>query len=163
MTIDVSHAAGSLRRVVLSCDAPACANQLEPPAAEHWRSDVDARTWARNQATGWTHDPRGGTDHCPGHAGYRALAPVGVVTPAPAAPRPALGSPRERDEYAARLDARLAGDGRTGGPRHILSTAQAEVVARLLDEFAARYPGERLGALVREMSALLNTPPDPSA
>jgi hypothetical protein len=37
----------------------------------------------------------------------------------------------------------------------LLTAAQAEVVARLLDELAGVYRGEKLGTLARELSMLL--------
>jgi hypothetical protein len=78
-----------------------------------------------------------------------------VVAPRPTATvRDGAGNPLNRDEYAVRLRARLAGDRRSTG--HALLTAtQAVVVARLLDELAGVYRGESLGALARELSGLL--------
>jgi hypothetical protein len=39
----------------------------------------------------------------------------------------------------------------------MLTAAQAEVVARLLDELAGVYRGENLGTLARELSRLLDS------
>jgi hypothetical protein len=41
-------------------------------------------------------------------------------------------------------------------PQPALTIAQAEVVARLLDELAGVYRDEELGALARELSKLLD-------
>lgn len=68
MSIHLSSGGGALRRVVLSCDMEGCPVQLEPPAAERWRSDSDARSSARDQAAGWTFDEVRQTDYCPEHA-----------------------------------------------------------------------------------------------
>jgi hypothetical protein len=144
-----------LRRVVLSCDMAGCPVQLEPPAAERWRSDADARSWAREQAVGWTGDPVRQTDYCPGHAEFSAAVAAGAVAPRPTATvRNATGDPLHRDEYAARLRARLAGGDSTG--HALLTAAQAAVMARLLDELAGVYRGESLGELAHELSALLD-------
>jgi hypothetical protein len=144
-----------LRRVVLSCDVAGCPVQLEPPAAERWRSDADARSWARDHAVGWTCDPVRQTDYCPVHADVSAAEAAGTVAPRPTATvRDPAGNPLNRDEYAARLRARLAAGGSTG---HALLTAgQAAVVARLLDEVAGVYRGESLGMLAHELSVLLD-------
>jgi hypothetical protein len=144
--------------VVLSCDVAGCPVQLEPPAAERWRSDADARSWARDHATGWTRDPVRGTDYCPDHAESSTLPAAGVVSPRPtAAIRDRSGNPLNRDDYAAQLRAQLAESGRSAGHRPTLTAGQAEVVARLLDELAGVYRGENLGALARELSALLDS------
>jgi hypothetical protein len=66
-----------VRRVVLSCDVAGCPVQVEPPAAERWRSDADAGSRARDHAVGSTYDPVRGTDYCPEHAEFSASpAPV---------------------------------------------------------------------------------------
>jgi hypothetical protein len=158
MTIELSHAGGGQRRVVLGCDAAGCPVRLEPPAAERWRSDVDARSWARDQAVGWTHDPSRGTDYCPAHAEFSVRPPVDVVYTLPMATvRDRAGNPLDRDEFAVSLRARLAEGGSAGGHR-MLTTAEADVVARLLDELAGVYRGEKLGALARELSVLIAGP-----
>jgi hypothetical protein len=156
MTIELSHAAGSRRRVVLGCDVAGCAVRLEPPAAEQWRSDDDARSWARDHATGWTHDPSRGTDYCPDHAEFSRIPPADTVLALPTATiRDRAGNPLNRDVYAAQLRTRLAEGGSTAGQHRMLTAAEAEVVARLLDELAGVYRGEKLGALARELSTLL--------
>ena len=53
MSIHLSGGRGTLRRVVLSCDVAGCPVQMEPPPIEAWRSDTDARSWAREHAPGW--------------------------------------------------------------------------------------------------------------
>jgi hypothetical protein len=157
MSIHLSGGRGTLRRVVLSCDVPGCPVQLEPPAAEQWRSDADARSWARDHAVGWTSDPARGTDYCPEHAEF-STALAGAVAPRPTATaRDRAGNPLNRDEYALRLRARLADAG--GSPaRAPLTTAQAAVAARLLDELAGIYRGESLGTLAHELTVLLDGP-----
>jgi hypothetical protein len=130
---------------------------LEPPAAEQWRSDADARSWARDHAVGWTGDPLRQTDYCPEHAAFSKAAAAGVDAPRPTATaRDAAGNPLNRDEYAARLRARLAEAGRSTG-HALLTASQAAVVARLLDEMAGVYRGESLGSLAHELSELLNS------
>jgi hypothetical protein len=70
--------------------------------------------------------------------------------------RDAAGNPLNRDEYAARLRARLTDGG--GSTEHaLLTAAQAAVVARLLDELAGVYRGESLGTLAHELSVLLGS------
>ncbi|HEU4542462.1 MAG TPA: hypothetical protein VFR23_15145 [Jiangellaceae bacterium] len=130
---------------------------MEPPAAERWRSDSDAKSWARARAVGWTHDPVRGTDYCPEHAEFSMPPDHGVVAPRPTATvRDRAGNPVNRDEYAAQLRARL-GEGTQGtGSHQVLRRAEAGVVARLLDELAGVYRGEDLGTLAREMSQLLD-------
>jgi hypothetical protein len=161
MTIELSRDERGRRRVVLSCDAAGCPVRLEPPAAEQWRSDDDARSWAREQATGWTRNPGRGTDYCPDHAGWRVRPAVDVVAALPTATvRDRAGDPLNRDDYATQLRARLAGSGPTGGRHRMLTAAEAEVVARLLDELAGVYRAEKLGALAREMSILVAGHPD---
>jgi hypothetical protein len=156
VSIHLSSGGGTLRRVVLSCDVAGCPVQLEPPAAERWRSDADARSWARDHAVGWTCDPLRQTDYCPEHAEFSKAAAAGVVAPRPTATvRDGAGNPLNRDEYAVRLRAQLTEAGRLTG--HALLTApQAAVVARLLDEMAGVYRGESLGVLAHELSVLLS-------
>jgi hypothetical protein len=160
MTIELSHGGGGQRRVVLRCDAAGCLVRLEPPAAEQWRSDVDARSWARDQAAGWTRDPGRGTDYCPDHAELSTRPPVDVLYTLPTATvRDRVGNPLNRDEYAAQLRTRLAEAGPTAGGHRMLTAAEADVVARLLDELAGVYRGEKLGALARELSVLIDGHP----
>jgi hypothetical protein len=157
VSIDLSSKTGGLRRVVLSCDAAGCPVQLEPPAAERWRNDSDARSWARDHAVGWTYNPIRGTDYCPEHAELSAVSPADVAPPRPTATiRDRAGNPLNRDEYAARLRVQINKGGRPVGQPPMLTAAQAEVVARLLDELAGVYRGEDLGALARELALLLD-------
>ncbi|GIF22954.1 hypothetical protein BJ973_000688 [Actinoplanes tereljensis] len=147
MSIHLSRG-GTLRRVVLSCDVAGCPVQLEPPAIEAWRSDPDARSWARDHAAGWTADPVRQTDYCPEHASFSAAPAAGHVPPRPTATaRDRAGNPLNRDDYAKRLREQLAGGDR------------ATVAARLLDELAGVYRGESLGELALEISALLEGRP----
>jgi hypothetical protein len=121
---------------------------LEPPAIEAWRNDTDARSWARDHATGWTADPIRQTDYCPEHAGFSAAPAAGLAPPRPTASvRDRSGNPLNRDDYAKVLREQLAGDD---------PAARVEVAARLLDELAGVYRGESLGALAQELSALLD-------
>jgi hypothetical protein len=155
VSIHLSSGEGMLRRVVLSCDVPGCPVQLEPPAAEPWRSDSDARAWARDHAAGWTCDIAAKTDYCPQHAGFSPDA-AAVVAPRPTATaRDLAGDPLDRDEYAERLRARLDDGARSTLDAAKLTGAQAAVVARMLDELAGVYRGESLGELAHEMSVLL--------
>ena len=119
MSIHISSGHGGPRRVVLSCDAVGCPVQLEPPATESWRSDSDARVWARDHAVDWTHDPVRQSDYCPEHAELSAAPLAGVIPPRPtAAARDEAGNPLNRDEYAVLLRARITGEDRpTGGKR----------------------------------------------
>jgi hypothetical protein len=157
MTIELSHGPGGQRRVVLSCDAAECPVRLEPPAAEQWRSDVDARSLARDQAAGWTRDPGRGSDFCPDHAEFSSRPPVDVRYTLPTATiRDRVGNPLNRDEYAVQLRTRLAEGGPTAGEHRMLTAAEADVVARLLEELAGVYRGEKLGALARELSVLID-------
>lgn len=143
--------------MVLSCDVAGCPVQLEPPAIEAWRSDADARSWARNHAAGWTADPIRQTDYCPEHARFSTAPAAGAVPPRPTATaRDRAGNPLHRDEYAERLRHQLA-SGQSTGPTVVLTTAQAGVAARLLDELAGVYRGETLGLLAQEVSALLDS------
>jgi hypothetical protein len=129
---------------------------VEPPAAERWRSDSDARSWARDQATGWTHDPVRRSDYCPDHTEFSTAPAADVIPPRPTATiRDRAGNPLNRDDYAARLRAQLT---QGGGPAEhvpVLTAAQADVAARLLDELAGVYRGESLGMLAAELSKLL--------
>jgi hypothetical protein len=146
-----------LRRVVLSCDVAGCPVQLEPPPAERWRSDADARSWARDHAVGWTCDPVRQSDYCPEHAEFSTAPAADVVAPRPTATvRDRAGNPLNRDEYAVRLRARLTdGGGSTG--HALLTAAQGAIVARLLDELAGVYRGESLATLAHELSVLIDS------
>jgi hypothetical protein len=160
VSIHLSGGRGTLRRVVLSCDVAGCPVQLEPPPIEAWRSDTDARSWAREHATGWTADPIRQTDYCPEHARFSTAPAAGAVAPRPtAAARDRAGNPLNRDEYTEVLRTRLADDGRAAGQPVVLTTAQATVVAGLLDELAGVYRGESLGTLARELSDVLGGRP----
>jgi hypothetical protein len=129
---------------------------LEPPAAESWRSDADARSWARDHAVGWTCDQVRQTDYCPQHAEFSTVRAVDLVPPRPTATaRDRAGNPLNRDEYAVQLRARLTDDGRSTDHALTLTAARAAVVARLLDELAGVYRGESLGTLAHELSVLL--------
>jgi hypothetical protein len=144
--------------VVLSCDVAGCPVQLEPPATERWRSDSDAQSWARDHAVGWTCDPGRQTDYCPEHAESSTVPAADVVPPRPTATvRDPAGNPLNRDEFAERLRARLTDGGRSSGHTPMLTTVEAGVVARLLDELAGVYRGESLGTLANELSVLLNS------
>lgn len=164
MSIHLSGGGATQRRVVLSCDVPGCPVQVEPPPAERWRSDPDARAQARAQATGWTHDAGRGTDYCPQHAAHSVPPTVGTVPPRPtaAARDPRTGDPLDRDDYARLLRARLdavagpGAPGAAGGSGAALTAGQAEVMARLLEELAAVYRGEEFGALATELAAMLH-------
>jgi hypothetical protein len=158
VSIHLSRGAGALRRVVLSCDVAGCPVQLEPPAIEAWRDDADARSWARDHAVGWTSDPIRQTDYCPEHAPFSTAPAADLVPPRPTATvRDRAGNPLNRDEYVEHLRERLAEGGRSAGPAPMLTAAQAEVAARLLDELAGVYRGESLGLLAHELSALLDS------
>jgi hypothetical protein len=157
MAIHVFSGAGGLRRVVISCDVAGCPIQLEPPAAERWRSDSDARSWARDHAVGWTVDLLRQKDYCPEHAGRSAAAATDEQPPRPTATvRNQAGDPLDRDEYAGQLRARLTAVGRPTEHPRMLTAAQAAVAARLLDELAGVYRGESLATLAHELSALLD-------
>ncbi len=73
--------------------------------------------------------------------------------------RDRAGNPVNRDEYAAQLRVQLAEDSQTFGPPLVLTPAQADVMARLLDELAGVYRGEDLAALASELSQMLNNRP----
>jgi hypothetical protein len=155
--VSIHLSRGAPRRVVLSCDVTGCPVQVEPPPIEAWRSDADARSWAREHAVGWTSDPVRQTEYCPEHAHFSTAAAGGHAPPRPTATvRDRSGNPLDRDEYAGQLRERLAGGDRTAGQEPALTAAQAAVVAALLDELAGVYRGESLGALAHELSALLN-------
>jgi hypothetical protein len=157
VSIHLSSGGGKLRRVVLSCDVAGCPVQLEPPPAERWRSDADARSWARDHAVGWTCDPARQSDYCPEHAEFSTAPAADVVAPRPTATvRDRAGNPLNRDEYAVRLRARLTdGGGSTG--HALLTAAQGAIVARLLDELAGVYRGESLATLAHELSVLIDS------
>jgi hypothetical protein len=157
VSIHVSHATGSLRRVVLSCDVAGCPVQLEPVAAERWRSDPDAQSWAREHAPGWVFDPIGQADYCPTHAQSGIGLVADVVPPQPTATaRDQSGNPLNRDAYAEQLRAWLNDDGRPTEASQVLTSAEAAVVARLLEELAGVYRGENLGELARELAKRLH-------
>lgn len=157
MSIHLSSERGSVRRVVLSCDAAGCPVQMEPSAIERWRSDTDALSFARSHAVGWTHDPIRKTDYCPEHADL-STAPSGVIPPRPtAAARDNAGNPLDRDEYAVLLRTRLADDGSSMERPAALTAAQVAVAVSLLEELAAVYHGEDLGTLASDLSVLLDS------
>ena len=156
MSIHLSGGTGTLRRIVLSCDVAGCPVQLEPTAAEQWRSDADALSWARAHAVGWTCDQARQTDYCPEHAEFSTVG--ADVPPRPtAAARDRAGNPLDRDEYAAHLRSLLAKGGPSTGHPPMVTDAHAAVVARLLDELAGVYRGETLGALAHELAMLLDS------
>ena len=157
MSIHLSSGSGMLRRVVLSCDVAGCPVQVEPPAIERWRSDADARSWARDHASGWTNDASRQTDYCPEHATF-STAPAGAaIPPRPtAAARDRAGNPLNRDEYVGRLRAQLDEAGPTVGEPVLLTAAQAAVAGRLLDELAGVYRGEALATLAQELAKLMD-------
>jgi hypothetical protein len=156
MSIHLSNERGSVRRVVLNCDAAGCPVQLEPSAIEQWRSDADAVSFARSHAVGWTHDPIRQADYCPEHADL-STAPSGVIPPRPtAAARDKAGNPLNRDEYAVLLRARLTEDGGSTERTTALTAAQVSVAISLLGELAGVYRGEDLGRLATELSVLLD-------
>jgi hypothetical protein len=159
MTIHLTSGGAKPRRVVLSCDVAGCPVQVEPPPAERWRSDSDARTYARSHAAGWTHDPTRGTDYCPDHTEFSTPPVAGVAPPRPTAGiRDSAGNPLNRDDYAAELRKRLAEADSTASGSRTLTPGQAAVVARLLDELAGVYQGEGLGTLAAELSDQLGKP-----
>ena len=156
MSIHLSNAESNLRRAVLSCDAPGCPVQLEPPPAERWRSDADARSFARDHAVGWTCGVADQTDYCPQHAELNARRAADAVAPRPTATvRDQAGNPLNRDGYAQHLRAMLTDGGRSTGDTR--RATQAVVAARLLNELAGVYRGESLGALAQELAVLLDS------
>ncbi len=158
MSIHVSGRGGTLRRVVISCDVAGCPVQVEPPAAERWRNDSDAKSWARAHAAGWNYDPVRGTDYCPEHTEFSTSPAAGAKPPRPTATiRDAASNPLNRDDYAAGLRARLTEGGQPSDHRTTLTVGQAEVIARLLDELAGVYRGEDLGALAHELAMRLDS------
>lgn len=160
MSIHVTSQLGSPRRVVLSCDVAGCPVQLEPVAAEQWRSDRDARQWAREHAPGWSHNPVGQADYCPAHAQFSSGQAPSAVPPQPTATaRDHAGNPLNRDAYATRLRSLLTDVGGPGSDPRMLTAVEARVMARLLDELAGVYRGESLGALAHEMAARLDGNP----
>jgi hypothetical protein len=62
-----------------------------------------------------------------------------------------------RDDYAAQLRARLGEGSQTTGSPPVLTRAEADVAARLLDELAGVYRGEDLGTLAGELSRMLDS------
>lgn len=157
MSVHVSGGGALPRRIVLSCDVAGCPVQVEPSAAERWRRDADAMSWAREHADGWTHDPVRDTDYCPDHADASTPPVAGEVAPRPTrTARGPGGHPLDRDEYAARLRASMGNAGGTAGHPTALTRGQAVVVARLLDELAGVYAGEDLGALAGELARTLD-------
>ncbi|MGH8824485.1 MAG: hypothetical protein ACRDVN_08415 [Jiangellaceae bacterium] len=158
MSIHLSGGGATLRRIVVSCDVAGCPVQVEPSAAERWRSDADAGSWARDHAAGWTYDPVRGTDYCPEHAEFSTPPAQGAIAPRPSATvRDRAGNPVNRDAYAAQLRARLGESSETTGSLPALTRGQADVAARLLDELAGVYRGEDLGTLAGELSRLLDS------
>jgi hypothetical protein len=158
VSIHLSSGESNLRRAVLSCDAPGCPVQLEPPPAERWRSDADARSFARDHAVGWTCDVVAQTDYCPQHAELNATRAADAAAPRPTATaRDGAGNPLNRDEYAEHLRALLTDGGRSTGDAPKATAAQVAVAACLLYELAGVYRGESLGALAHELAKLLDS------
>jgi len=158
MSIHLSGGGATPRRIVLSCDVAGCPVQVEPSPAERWRSDADAGSWARDHAVGWTYDPIRGTDYCPEHAEFSTPPAAGTVPPRPSATvRDRAGNPVNRDDYVAQLRAQLGESSQPTRSPLVLTRAQADVVARLLDELAGVYRGEDLGTLAGELSQLLDS------
>jgi hypothetical protein len=158
VSIHLSGGGASPRRIVLSCDVAGCPVQVEPSAAERWRSDADAGSWARDHAVGWTYDPIRGTDYCPEHAEFSTPPAPGTVPPRPSATvRDRAGNPLNRDDYVAQLRAQLGESSQPTSSPLVLTRAQADVVARLLDELAGVYRGEDLGTLAGELSQMLDS------
>jgi len=146
------------RRIVLSCDVAGCPVQVEPVAAEAWRRDADAASWARDHAVGWTHDPSRGTDYCPEHAAFSTPPAEGAVVPRPTATaRDRADNPLNRDDYAAQLRAQLGEHMPTTESSLVLTHGQAEAIARLLDELAGVYRGEDLGTLAGELAEMIDS------
>jgi hypothetical protein len=158
VSIHLSGGGATPRRIVLSCDVAGCPVQVEPSAAERWRSDADAGAWARDHAEGWTFDPVRGTDYCPEHAEFSTPPAAGTVPPRPSATaRDRAGNPVNRDDYVAQLRAHLVEGSQTAVEAAVLTRSQADVVARLLDELAGVYRGEELGTLAGELAQLLDS------
>ena len=158
MSIHVSGPGTTPRRIVLSCDVAGCPVQVEPVAAERWRRDADAASWARDHAVGWTHDPSRGTDYCPEHAAFSTSPAQGAVMPRPTATaRDRAGDPLNRDDYAAHLRAQLDEGSLATRSFPLLTYRQADVVARLLDELAGVYRGEELGTLAGALSQMIDS------
>jgi hypothetical protein len=158
VSIHVSGRGAAPRRIVISCDVAGCPVQVEPVAAETWRRDADASSWARDHAMGWTHDPSRGTDYCPEHAAFSTSPAAGAVAPRPTATaRDRAGNPLNRDDYAAHLRAQLHEDKPTTASSPVLTHGQAEVIARLLDELAGVYRGEDLGTLADVLSQMIDS------
>jgi len=71
--------------------------------------------------------------------------------------RDRAGNPVNRDDYAAQLRAQFGEGSQATGSPPVLTRAQADVVARLLDELAGVYRGEDLGTLAGELSQMLDS------
>ena len=71
--------------------------------------------------------------------------------------RDRAGNPVNRDDYVAQLRAQLGEDSRPTGSSPLLTRAQANVVARLLDELTGVYRDEDLGKLAGELSRMLDS------
>jgi hypothetical protein len=71
--------------------------------------------------------------------------------------RDRAGNPVNRDDYAAQLRTQLGEGAQTMGSPTVLTRAQADVLARLLDELAGVYKGEDLGTLASELSQMLDS------
>jgi hypothetical protein len=111
-------------------------------AAEAWRRDADAATWARDHAVGWTHDP--------GRWGCGAQAD-----------RHRWGSGRQPAEPR-RLRCALAGTtprgiANNGASSPVLTHGQAEAIARLLDELAGVYRAGSFGILAGALSQMIDS------
>jgi hypothetical protein len=157
VSIHLSSSESNVRRAVLSCDAPGCPAQVEPPPAERWRSDADARSFARAHAAGWTVDVHAQTDYCPGHAERNATRAAEATVPRPTATvRDQAGQPLDRDEYAEHLRSLLTVDPKSTIDIWQATPAQIAVVAALLTELAGVYRGEKLGTLAHEIVVLLD-------
>ncbi len=127
-------------------------------AAETWRRDADAASWARDHAVGWTHDPSRRTDYCPEHAEFSTTPAAGAGAPRPTATaRDREGNPLNRDDYAAHLRAQLDEVSPTTGSSPVLTHGQADVIARLLAELAGVYRGENLGTLAGALSRMIDS------
>ena len=71
--------------------------------------------------------------------------------------RDLAGNPVNRDDYVAQLRAQLGEDSQPTGSSLVLTRAQANVVARLLDELTGVYRDEDLGKLAGELSRMLDS------